>query len=76
MSNELEKFQEIKGKLKSAMMYPVMILIFAAIAVCVLLIKVIPVIVDIFPPELTLPRVTTFMMSASDFLIERWYVLI
>jgi len=76
MSNELEKFQEIKWKLKSAMMYPVMILIFAAIAVVVLLIKVIPVIVEIFPPDMNLPRVTTFMMQASDFLKEKWYVLI
>ncbi|MBP6085816.1 type II secretion system F family protein [Patescibacteria group bacterium] len=39
---ELENFQKIKGKVKGALTYPVMLLTFAMLAVVVLLVKVIP----------------------------------
>jgi type II secretory pathway component PulF len=55
MALELEKFELIRKKLKSAMIYPVMVIIIAIFAVIVLLLKVIPAITEIFPPGLPLP---------------------
>jgi type II secretory pathway component PulF len=61
MANELEKFEMIKRKIKSAMMYPIVVLIITVIAVIILLVKVIPTIITIFPPNLELPDITSLL---------------
>jgi len=55
MSIELEKVQNIKSKIKSAMMYPSIVILVSIGAVGILLIKVIPGIVKFFPANLPLP---------------------
>lgn len=72
IAEELENFQRTKGKIKSAMMYPIILLVFAILAVGVLLVKVIPTIVTLFPDPSLLPGVTKFVLSASDFMISSW----
>ena len=82
MAVELEKFEQIKKKLKSAMIYPSIILIIAGFAIAILLIKVIPSILIIFPKGTKLPDITLFVMHSSDFLrahylwIIIWFVWI
>jgi type IV pilus assembly protein PilC len=56
-------------------MYPITLLAFAAIATAILLIKVIPTIVELFPDKEQLPDITKITLAFSDFMIERWYVL-
>ena len=46
---------------------------FTVIAVAVLLIKVIPTIVTMFPDPSALPDITKIMIAASDFMIANWY---
>ncbi len=75
MSIELEKFQAIKGKVKSAMMYPSVVILISIFAVVILLWKVIPTIVTIFPPELDLPWITQFVINASNYLQESYMVV-
>jgi type II secretory pathway component PulF len=67
IANELENFAKIKSKVKSAMMYPTVVIIFAIIAVLVLLRKVVPTIVDLFPSKEDLPAITKFVLAMSDF---------
>lgn len=57
-------------------MYPITLLIFAAGATAILLIKVIPTIVELFPDPEMLPDITKLMLVFSDFMIEWWYLLI
>lgn len=76
LSDELENFQQIKWKLKSALMYPSVVLVFTAIAVVILLIYVMPTMVDMFPSEEDLPWITLFMMGASDFLQDYWFLVL
>ncbi len=76
MAIELEKFEQIKKKLKSAMIYPIIVLMVAVVAIVVLLVKVIPSILKIFPPGLKLPEVTLFVMHSSDFLQAHYIGLI
>ena len=76
IATELENMQKIYAKIKSALSYPIALIGFTILAVAILLIKVIPTIVSLFPDPDKLPWITVFMISASDFLIDTRYVLI
>ena len=76
IADELENTQKLKKKIKWAMMYPTMVLLFALWAVVILLIKVIPTIVNMFPSQGALPSITRFMLGASDFIQQRWWGLL
>lgn len=73
---ELENSQRINGKIKKALTYPIVLIVFAFIAVIILLIYVIPTIVTMFPNQESLPQLTKFMMWASNFLQKTWYLII
>lgn len=68
MAKELEKFELVKKKLKSAMMYPAIVILVSILAVIILLWKVIPTIIKIFPPGLELPAITQRVIAASNYL--------
>jgi len=76
MSIELEKVQNIKSKIKSAMMYPSIVILVSIGAVGILLIKVIPGIVKFFPANLPLPWITQFVIAASNYLKTNYTTLI
>ncbi|HBB03743.1 TPA: hypothetical protein DCZ39_02440 [Patescibacteria group bacterium] len=59
---ELENSERINGKIKKAMAYPIVLIVFAIIAIAILLIYVIPTIVTMFPNQESLPSLTKFMM--------------
>jgi type IV pilus assembly protein PilC len=72
---ELENFQKIKSKVKSAMTYPITMLVFALGAVAILLVKVIPTFVGLFAGH-ELPAITQFMLTLSAYLqANRWWML-
>jgi len=73
---ELENSQRINGKIKKAMAYPIVLIIFALIAVTILLIYVIPTIVTMFPSQESLPSLTKFMMKTSGFLQRTRYLIV
>ncbi|MBR6697976.1 MAG: type II secretion system F family protein [Lachnospiraceae bacterium] len=77
MSTHFEKDARLKGMVKKAMMYPI-ILIIVAIAVMVLMLtKILPMFTSMFEEAGTkMPGFTQFMIDASDLLIERWYVFV
>jgi type IV pilus assembly protein PilC len=71
----LEKEMEIRGKIKSAMMYPVIVLCFAVLMVIALFLFVLPRFKDIFSSmNVTLPPVTQALFSASDWLQKYWWM--
>lgn len=74
----LEKRQALKGKVKSAMMYPVVVALLASGIVAFILIKIIPKFVDIFSQMgAELPWLTMMLVHASNILIYKapWVVL-
>ncbi|EKD24909.1 MAG: hypothetical protein ACD_80C00145G0043 [uncultured bacterium (gcode 4)] len=73
---ELENSERINGKIKKAMAYPIVLIVFAIIAIAILLIYVIPTIVTMFPNQESLPSLTKFMMWASGFLQKTRYLII
>lgn len=76
IADEQENFQKITSKIKSSMMYPSMVLLMAIWAVIVLLVKVMPNIVSLFPNQDSLPWITKFMLWASSYLQSSWWIII
>jgi type IV pilus assembly protein PilC len=68
---------EIKGKIRGAMIYPVILVGLALCMVVFMLTYILPKITDSFKKTNTeIPALTQFMMNLSDFLIANWPILI
>ncbi len=77
LSIHFEKDDALKGKIKGALTYPIMVMIVAVLVVIVVMIAVIPNFVDMFADMGTqLPLPTRIMMAGSDFVLHKWYILI
>ncbi len=77
LSGFLEYEAEIKGKIKGAMMYPVLVVIFSQIMLFVLFSFVLPKFKDIFTGMgATLPPVTQALFSVGDFMSKFWWLII
>jgi len=77
LSGFLEKEQEIRGKIKSAMIYPILVLVFATIMVIVMFIVVLPKFKEIFASmNVEMPPTTKALFAMSDFMLGYWYILL
>lgn len=73
----IEKAAKISGKVKGAMVYPVAILIVAALVVSGLLIFIIPKFEALFASSgQELPALTKMVVDASKILIKYWWLII
>jgi type IV pilus assembly protein PilC len=71
-----EKSQSLKRRIKSAMVYPVVVIFVACVIVGFILYFIIPKFEAIFKDfGLPLPRVTIFLIDASHFLIKYFYIV-
>jgi type IV pilus assembly protein PilC len=72
----LEKEQEIIGRIKGAMVYPVCVLVFAILMVVAMFIFVLPTFKDIFDGSgAELPLITRLLFMISDLFRNFWYLL-
>lgn len=73
----LEYENEIKGKIKSAMMYPVLVLIFSILMLFILFSFVLPKFKEIFTGmDVELPPVTAAMFNFGDFMQATWWLIL
>ena len=73
----LEKEMEIRGKIKSAMMYPIIVLNFAGIMVIALFMFVLPRFKEIFlSMNVEMPPVTLALFATGDWLQKFWWMVI
>lgn len=74
----IEKNVKLKGQIKSAMFYPVGILVVAIGVIAVMLIKVIPTFEDMYKNmgNAQLPAATRFVISISHGFLNRWYLYV
>ncbi len=71
-----EKILAIKGKIKSALFYPISIIVVALVVTAVIMIFVIPVFKDLFKGfGAELPGPTLVVMAISDWMIGNWWWL-
>jgi type IV pilus assembly protein PilC len=72
-----EKALSLKAKIKSAMVYPVAILVVAFIVTAILMIFVIPIFAEMFVGfGADLPGPTKVTMAISDAFVEYWYLVV
>lgn len=72
-----EKIQAIKGKIKSALFYPISIIVVAFIITAVIMIFVIPAFKDLFEGfGAELPAPTLLVMAISDFFVAYWWAIL
>lgn len=71
-----EKTQAIKGKIKSALFYPISILVVAFVVTSVIMIWVVPAFKEVFKSfGADLPAPTLMVMAISDFFVKYWYLI-
>ena len=71
-----EKILAIKGKIKSALFYPIAIVVVAFVITAVIMIFVIPAFKQVFSNfGADLPALTLMVISVSDFFVEFWYIV-
>lgn len=71
-----EKIQAIKGKIKSALFYPISIIVVAFVITAVIMIFVIPAFKELFEGfGADLPAPTLAVMAISDFFVEYWWAI-
>jgi type IV pilus assembly protein PilC len=73
---QIEKSTQIKRRVKGAMLYPTMVLVFATLVLTGLLMFLVPVFVRIFG-QLggQLPTLTQYVVTMSDFLRTKYYII-
>ena len=72
----MEKTEAIKSKIKSALMYPISVLVVAFVVVAVIMIFVIPAFKEVFSNfggELPMP--TLVVIAMSEFFVNYWYLI-
>jgi type IV pilus assembly protein PilC len=71
-----EKTMAIKNKIKSALMYPVAVLVVAFIVLAVIMIFVIPAFKNVFSSfGADLPAPTLFVIAMSEFFVKYWWAI-
>ncbi len=77
LSGFLEYESEIRGKIKGAMMYPVLVLIFSTIMLFVLFSFVLPKFKEIFTGmNVEMPAMTSALFGMGDFMQKFWWVVL
>jgi type IV pilus assembly protein PilC len=74
---QIEKDTQIKRRVKGAMIYPTMVLVFATLVLIGMLMFLVPIFVKIFS-QLggELPTLTQWVVNASDLMRDRWFIII
>ena len=79
LSEFQEKAEKIKGKVKSAMTYPVVVLVMALSILTFLMMFIVPKFAEIFADLMGgkgMPPLTQFVMNASDTMVNRFPVVL
>jgi type IV pilus assembly protein PilC len=72
----MEKTEAIKSKIKSALMYPISVVVVAFVVVTVIMIFVIPAFKEVFTSfGADLPAPTLFVIGMSEFFVAYWWLI-
>lgn len=76
IGEQLKRDKRLKDNVRSAMMYPIVIIGIATLVVSAMMFFLIPSFEKMFPPNVPLPSVTKFVFAASRSVRGYWYVYI
>ena len=75
LADYYETQERLRGRLKSAMIYPAFMLVFSLLVVVFMVTYIVPKITQIFASKETLlPLPTRILMGLSDFMVNSWYL--
>ncbi len=76
LATYMEKTEAIKSKIKSALMYPISVIVVAFVVVTVIMIFVIPAFKEVFSSfGADLPAPTLFVIAMSEFFVAYWWLI-
>ncbi|HET8749014.1 MAG TPA: type II secretion system F family protein [Ramlibacter sp.] len=76
LATYMEKTEAIKSKIKSALMYPISVVVVAFVVVTVIMIFVIPAFKEVFTSfGADLPAPTLFVIAMSEFFVAYWWLI-
>lgn len=76
LAEQIEKISSINGKIKSALMYPAMIILVVIWVIFVMMTMVVPKLLEIFEDKSKLPASTQLLMSISNVFTNYWWLMI
>jgi type IV pilus assembly protein PilC len=77
LATTMETDREINSKFKGAMIYPAIVMIAMVGVLVLMMLFVIPKLADMYKSlNVELPLVTKVMISASDFMVQKFYVVV
>jgi type IV pilus assembly protein PilC len=76
MSNHYANENKLRNTIKSAMMYPIILLVLCVVIVIFLFTFIMPTFIDMYDDPSTMPVLTKMLAAISDFLQTKWYILI
>lgn len=75
LADQMELFQGFAGKIRSALAYPIFILVAMIAVVVLMMVKVVPTLKTVFQDAgAELPFATKVVMAVSDFLVAYWWL--
>ena len=77
LASYYEKQHNLKKKIQSMMMYPLVLFMMTIVVVVFLMLTIVPTFVDMFADfDAELPAITVFVMGLSDFIKGFWWLLL
>lgn len=76
LADQIEKISSINGKIKSALMYPAMIIVVVIWVIFVMMTMVVPKLLEIFEDKSRLPASTQLLMAISNVFTNYWWLMI
>lgn len=77
LADQMEMFQSFSSKVKSALAYPIFVIVAMVAVVALMMIKVVPTLKTVFADAgAQLPLATRVVMAISDFMVAFWWLLL
>lgn len=76
MSDHYANENKLHNTIKSAMVYPIILLVLCVVIVIFLFTFIMPTFIDMYDDPSTMPVLTKIMAAISDFLRTKWYILV
>ncbi|MGN0620589.1 MAG: type II secretion system F family protein [Porcipelethomonas sp.] len=76
MSDHYAKENKMNNTVKSAMMYPIILLVLSVVIVIGMFTFIMPTFVSMFDDPSSMPALTRGMLAISDFFRTKWYILV
>ncbi len=76
LADYFEKENKQRNQIKSAMSYPIILIVICVLVVILMSVVVLPRMVGMMPEGQKLPVPTMILMGLKDFIVEQWFILL